>query len=167
MSQIEAEPTPRSSLRYYRGHRSHSFYPDDINEIVEIRARQRTFDGAYGRSALGNLGYSLTILRLFDKRFAKIGIVYAILAGLLYVLAYFRHQHARHDFADRYKERAYEHAIPTIGQHGKHIFGRPFVTAGWIVAAVAVVVAVVEIALLVLILTIDLSDLAAEQGHRK
>ena len=36
---------------------------------VELRARQRTFDGAYGRSALSNLGYALTVLRLFDKRF--------------------------------------------------------------------------------------------------
>ena len=37
---------------------------------VELRARQRTFDGAYTRGALANLGYSLTILRLFDKRFS-------------------------------------------------------------------------------------------------
>ena len=37
--------------------------------VVEIRARQRTFDGAYGRSALGSMGYALTVLRLFDKRF--------------------------------------------------------------------------------------------------
>lgn len=39
--------------------------------LVEIRARQRTFDGAYGRSALGTLGYALTVLRLFDRRFFK------------------------------------------------------------------------------------------------
>lgn len=39
--------------------------------VVELRARQRTFDGAYTRGALANLGYSLTILRLFDKRFAN------------------------------------------------------------------------------------------------
>ena len=39
--------------------------------VVELRARQRTFDGAYGRSALGNLGYALTVLRLFDERFHR------------------------------------------------------------------------------------------------
>ncbi len=38
---------------------------------VEVRARQRTFDGAYGRSALSNLGYALTVLRLFDERFHR------------------------------------------------------------------------------------------------
>lgn len=38
---------------------------------MEIRARQRTFDGAYGRTALGNLGYALTVLKLFDERFYK------------------------------------------------------------------------------------------------
>ena len=45
-------------------------------------------------------------------------------------------------------------AIPTIGQEGKRIYGRPFVTAGWIVIYVAVVVAVVEITLLVFLLQI-------------
>ena len=39
--------------------------------VVELRARTRTFDGAYGRSAISNLGYALTILRLFDKRFFR------------------------------------------------------------------------------------------------
>ncbi len=42
-----------------------------MSELVELRARQRTFHGAYSRSAMGNLGYALTILRLFDHRFYK------------------------------------------------------------------------------------------------
>ena len=42
-----------------------------MNEIVELRARQRTFDGAYRRTAVGNLVYSLTVLRLFDTRFYR------------------------------------------------------------------------------------------------
>lgn len=75
-----------------RGHRSVSFYLEDQNEgreymyvlsqdalsdsvfgiiAVEIRARQRTFDGAYARGALADLGYGVTILRLFDKRFSQ------------------------------------------------------------------------------------------------
>ncbi|EGO28696.1 hypothetical protein SERLADRAFT_380699, partial [Serpula lacrymans var. lacrymans S7.9] len=45
--------------------------PVDINELVELRARHRTFDGAYRRTALANLGYSLTVLRLFDVRFYR------------------------------------------------------------------------------------------------
>lgn len=63
---------PRSSLIFLRsGHRANSFQTADLTELVEIRARQRTFHGAYGRTALSNLGYSLTILRLFDARFYR------------------------------------------------------------------------------------------------
>lgn len=58
-------------MRLRRGHRSYSFTASDVNELVELRARQRTFHGAYSRSALSALGYSLTILRLFDHRFYK------------------------------------------------------------------------------------------------
>lgn len=54
-----------------RGHRAQSFTPIDLTELVEIRARQRTFEGAYARTALGNLGYSLTVLKLFDRRFYR------------------------------------------------------------------------------------------------
>jgi hypothetical protein len=40
-----------------------------VNELVELRARQRTFGGAYSRTALGNIGYALTILKIFDRQF--------------------------------------------------------------------------------------------------
>jgi len=121
---------------------------------VEIRARQRTFDGAYRRTALGNLGYSLAILRLFDRRFYAIGILYASLAGFLFILSFIRARHSRHDFADYDKEDRSDRlrAIKTKGQTGKRNFGRPFITAGWIVVAVSALVAAVEICLLVLIL---------------
>ncbi|KAF4611476.1 hypothetical protein D9613_003901 [Agrocybe pediades] len=139
--------------RTYRGHRRHSFQAEDLQELVEIRARQRTFHGAYSRTALGSLGYALTILRLFDPDFQRIGIIFAILGGLMFVLAFFRNRHSKHDFADRHKEaRRLDNAIKTKGQEGSRIFGRPFVTAGWIVIQVAFVTAATEIALLVLIL---------------
>ena len=57
----------RAHLSPSRGHRADSYVAIDLNELVELRARQRTFDGAYGRTALGNLGYALTILKLFDR----------------------------------------------------------------------------------------------------
>ncbi|KIP06670.1 hypothetical protein PHLGIDRAFT_50836, partial [Phlebiopsis gigantea 11061_1 CR5-6] len=82
------------------GQRAYEFYPQDVNELIEIRARQRTFDGAYGRSALGSMGYALTALRLFDKRFYNIGIVYTVLSGMFFVLAYMRQRHSLHDFSD-------------------------------------------------------------------
>jgi len=47
--------------------------------------------------------------------------------------------------------------MQTVGQENGRIFGRPFVTAGWSVLQVAVVVGVVEIALFVLILRHNVS----------
>ncbi|KAJ7630075.1 hypothetical protein DFH06DRAFT_1056718 [Mycena polygramma] len=147
----------------YRGHRANSFQAADLTELVELRARQRTFHGAYGRTALSNLGYSLTILRLFDPRFYRIGLLFAVLGASLYVLAFLRARHSRHDFADYEKpesssalsaQRAQDGVIRTKGQDCSRIFGRPFVTAGWIVIAVATIVAGVEIGLLVLVLKI-------------
>ncbi|KAJ6554492.1 hypothetical protein B0H19DRAFT_148895 [Mycena capillaripes] len=146
----------------YRGHRANSFQATDLTELVELRARQRTFHGAYSRTALSNLGYSLTILRLFDPRFYRIGLLFAVLGASLYVMAFMRARHSRHDFADYDKpessdtpsaQRAQD-VIRTKGQESTRIFGRPFITAGWIVIAVATIVAGVEIGLLVLVLKI-------------
>ncbi len=46
----------------YRGHRRDSFVPLDQAETVELRARFRTFHGAYTRTALLNLGFAAVIL---------------------------------------------------------------------------------------------------------
>jgi hypothetical protein len=71
----------------------------------------------------------------------------------MFILAFLRARHSIHDFADRWKEEPkYQDAIKTVGQEGTRIFGRPFVTAGWIVVAVTLIVAAVEIGLLILIL---------------
>lgn len=60
----------------------------DIDELTELRARQRTFDGrprpllvaalklmgwigAYMRTALSMLSYALLILKIFSPEFAK------------------------------------------------------------------------------------------------
>jgi hypothetical protein len=61
-----------------------------------------------------------------------------------------RSRHSRHDFADRDKEDS--SCLSTVGQEGQRVFGRPFVTAGWVVIGVSAAVAVVEVALLVLVL---------------
>jgi len=151
VSSQRSKSTLSGKQHRYRGHRAQSFTPIDLTELVEIRARQRTFEGAYARTALGNLGYSLTVLKLFDRRFYKIGLSYAVLAGLLFIVSILRSRHSQHDFSDSYREETTS-AIKTKGQTGKRIFGRPFVTAGWIVVLVTAVVLSVEIALLVLIL---------------
>ncbi|KAG6827747.1 hypothetical protein H0H92_010569 [Tricholoma furcatifolium] len=135
----------------HRGHRANSFQAADLNELVELRARQRTFYGAYMRTAIGNLGSALTILRLFDRRFYR--------RTLLMILSFLRARHSDHDFDDKWRdaqlrEQRHREALKTVGQEGTRVFGRPFVTAGWIVLAVACVVAVVEVGLLILIFRI-------------
>lgn len=67
------------------------------------------------------------------------------------MLAFVRQRHAMHGFADRYREENSERIVRTVGQTGKQVYGRPFVTAGWIVIAVTIVVASVEISFLVLV----------------
>ncbi|KAH9957467.1 hypothetical protein BGW80DRAFT_1381391, partial [Lactifluus volemus] len=143
-----------SGRHRYQGHRAHSYLVEDVDRLTELRASQRTYNGAYMRTALGNLGFSLTVLRLFDRLFYRIGIVYAVLAFLLCVCAFFRARYARYDIADTddADDTLSSLAIPTVGQEHKQSFGRPFVTAGNIVALVAFVVAGTEIALFVLVL---------------
>ncbi|KAH8116046.1 hypothetical protein DFH11DRAFT_1583818 [Phellopilus nigrolimitatus] len=153
-SRGETQKKRRKTYRY-RGHRAASFTAEDIDELIELRARLRTFDGAYSRTALGNLGYALMVLKLFDRRFYHIGLLYTIFAALLFILSFLRTRHSQHDFADCYRANGahgYSEVIKTVGQTDKRIYGRPFVTAGWIVLGVTLVVAAVEIGLLVLVL---------------
>jgi len=85
-----------------------------------------------------------------------VGLLFASLGGLLLVLSFTRARHSTHDFADRHKEAATLcEGLPTVGQEGGRNFGRPFVTAGWIVIQVTVLVAAAEIGMLILILTGD------------
>ncbi|CAL1698349.1 unnamed protein product [Somion occarium] len=137
--------------RLYHGYQAKAFFPEDVNELIEIRARERTFDGAYGRTAVGCLGFALTVLRLFDKRFSRIGIAYVVLSVMLYALAYTRQRHSKHDFADR---DIIKPALPTKGQEHQRIFGRPFKTAGWIIVGVSAAVAAIEVVLFILVLVL-------------
>ncbi|KAF8506531.1 hypothetical protein F5888DRAFT_1643051 [Russula emetica] len=144
--------TTRRRHRYH-GHRRDSFICADVGELVELRAHQRTYNGAYVRTALGILGYSLAVLRLFDRKFYRIGLLYAALAFFLSICAFLRARHSRHDYADRNDtgDTTNIPAIRTVGQDHKQSFGRPFMTAGRIVALVASIVAATEIVLLVLV----------------
>lgn len=176
---------------YNRGHRADSFRPIDVLELNELRARNRTFNGAYRRTALATLGYALTALRLFDSRFLRskfvilsswllpwwplssfhhpkhwtVGILYLVLSILLFALGYIRARHSRHDFSDRSKTSAlYDQALPTVGQEDRREYGRPFITAGRDVVAVGALVMVVEILLLAFVLQMWLLSVR-QQSH--
>ncbi|KAH8987400.1 hypothetical protein EDB86DRAFT_2832357 [Lactarius hatsudake] len=97
----------------------------DVDQLVELRARQRT---------------------------SKVGLLYAFLAVFICVCAFLRGRHSQHDFADgRDDDTAPLSAIHTVCQEHGQSFWRPFVTAGRIVALVACVAAATELALLILL----------------
>ncbi|KAJ2079527.1 hypothetical protein H4R24_003727 [Coemansia sp. RSA 988] len=48
-------------------------------ELLEVRARERTFDGAYWRTAVGLFGASLVVLRVFGLAFFPVGLVFLAL----------------------------------------------------------------------------------------
>ncbi|KAM0786225.1 hypothetical protein ACM66B_007028 [Microbotryomycetes sp. NB124-2] len=87
----------------YRGHRRNSWVEQDTDWLVELRARQRTFDGAYIRTALANFGYALLILKVFTAEFARIGLLYVVLAVLLLLVGWRRASRSDHDFADEFR----------------------------------------------------------------
>lgn len=69
------------------------------DELVEIRAAQRTFEGAYIRTALSQFSFSLVVLKIFTSEFYSIGALFAVYAvGLLLVSAYRRQQGNRQFF---------------------------------------------------------------------
>lgn len=75
----------------------------DHDELTDIRAYQRTFDGAYTRTALGQLSYAILILRLFERDFYWCGLIYTILAVQLIFVGMYRYNLAiKND--DRWKD---------------------------------------------------------------
>lgn len=166
--------------------------PLDRAELVEFRARQRTFNNAYLRTSLSSLTSSVVIFKLFDHRFYKsesryfpfliraptgsseltsdgfvVGCLYITLAVTLAVISYARGFYSNEDFADHAvppsaRESTYgtfdldqgreQSAASATTSSSRRIFGRPFVTAGWIVVMVTIVVLSIEFSILYLIL---------------
>jgi uncharacterized membrane protein YidH (DUF202 family) len=62
-------------------------------ELVEIRAAQRTFEGAYIRTALGQFSFALIVLKIFTGEFYSIGALFAVYgAGVLFTSLFRRHE---------------------------------------------------------------------------
>lgn len=71
------------------------------NRLVEIRAAQRTFEGAYIRTAIGQFSFALIILKIFTKEFYSIGALFATYgAGILMVSVYRRYEGNRQFFSE-------------------------------------------------------------------
>ncbi|GAA5844744.1 hypothetical protein JCM3766R1_005263 [Sporobolomyces carnicolor] len=153
VDRVRVNHDARPHARTYKGHRRDSFIERDVDELIELRARQRTFGGAYERSALGNLGYALLVLKIFNPDFAKIGLLYVILSILLLLIAQYRRRRSDHDFADVHRPSALSATDPgELPKASERIWGREFRTSGDMVVLIVLTCTALYVAMFVLIL---------------
>lgn len=60
---------------------------------LDIRATQRTFEGAYIRTALGQLTFALVVLKLFSAEFVAIGTVFTVQGVVILGVAGYRRRY--------------------------------------------------------------------------
>jgi len=87
--------------RYHlRMHRARSVVLTN-DELVEVRAAQRTFEGAYIRTALSQFSFALVVLKIFTSEFYSIGALFAIYgAGVLFASLFRRQQGNKQFFSE-------------------------------------------------------------------
>ncbi|KAK7436244.1 hypothetical protein Landi51_12656 [Colletotrichum acutatum] len=66
--------------------------------LVEIRAAQRTFEGAYMRTALSQFSFALIILKIFTSEFYAIGALFAVYGAAVMLVAIFRRHEGNRQF---------------------------------------------------------------------
>ncbi|PWW72392.1 hypothetical protein C7212DRAFT_338523 [Tuber magnatum] len=80
-----------------RQHRANSVVLTQA-ELVEIRAAQRTFEGAYLRTALSQFSFSLIILRIFTQEFYSIGALFAVFGAFIMLASLLRRRSGNRQF---------------------------------------------------------------------
>ncbi|PMD24982.1 hypothetical protein NA56DRAFT_642786 [Hyaloscypha hepaticicola] len=97
MNVLQPHPEDRLHLRL---HRARSVILT-AQELVEIRAAQRTFEGAYVRTAIGQFSFALVVLKIFTSEFYSIGALFATYGvGILLVSLYRRYEGNRQFFSE-------------------------------------------------------------------
>ncbi|EGR51188.1 uncharacterized protein TRIREDRAFT_45512 [Trichoderma reesei QM6a] len=89
-------PHPEETM-HLRLHRARSVVLTS-EELVEIRAAQRTFEGAYMRTALGIFSFSLVILKVFTEEFYGIGALFAAFGTAILLVAVYRRYQGNRQF---------------------------------------------------------------------
>lgn len=74
----------RPDLSRHRMSSRIDFLSNDLK--LDVRAYQRTYEGAYTRTAIGCLSFSIVIIKLFSKEFLLIGTIYTAYGCLLYFI---------------------------------------------------------------------------------
>lgn len=80
---------------------------------LDIRAHQRTYQGAYIRTCIGSLSFSLLVMKLFSKEFMFIGLVFQVYSLLICVIGYHRGGNMDLYFIDFSKGDWYKDCVPT------------------------------------------------------
>ncbi|KAF7560866.1 hypothetical protein G7046_g3284 [Stylonectria norvegica] len=96
LAQVGLRPHPEEHL-HLRLHRARSVVLTP-QELVEIRAAQRTFEGAYIRTALGQFSFALIILKVFTSEFYAIGALFAVYGVAVMLVAIYRRYEGNHQF---------------------------------------------------------------------
>ncbi|KAK9322356.1 hypothetical protein V1517DRAFT_323546 [Lipomyces orientalis] len=66
------------------------FILKDNTEIIDIRAFQRTYEGAYLRTAMLEVTFSLSLLRIFDIEFYPVGAAFVVIGFSFMMIGLFR-----------------------------------------------------------------------------
>ncbi|WFD08259.1 hypothetical protein MVES1_003631 [Malassezia vespertilionis] len=126
-------------------------------ERLDLRASQRTFDGAYLRGALGQLTFSMMIMKIFEPAFFWIGLANCVLALGLFATAFFRYRMTMHYEPNSTALGTLQSEARTEPVHmidpDSYVYLPRFKTAGSVVVCVSAFVIMMEIAIIVLIAT--------------
>ncbi|KAF4581027.1 hypothetical protein GQ602_007164 [Ophiocordyceps camponoti-floridani] len=107
---------PRPEEHYHlRLHRARSVVLTS-DELVEIRASQRTYEGAYMRTAIGQFSFALVVLKIFTREFYPIGALFAAYGlAILVVASYRRYQGHRQFFTAESSDGVLRRKFKTSG----------------------------------------------------
>ena len=67
-------------------------------ELVEVRAAQRTFEGAYIRTSLGQFSFALVVLKIFNREFYSIGALFTLFGAGVLGVGFFRRAQGNRQF---------------------------------------------------------------------
>ncbi|KAF3921029.1 hypothetical protein AA313_de0201087 [Arthrobotrys entomopaga] len=145
-------PAPHHHLpnNLHLRHRSHK--PDlqlSQEELVEIRASQRTFEGAYFRTSISLFTFSLVILKIFTVEFYPIGALFATYGAIVMAISAYRRSQSNLQFY--IVENKEEIDLPENQRTGKRVFR----TSGNTVIICAITSMMAYTALMVLVLRLS------------
>ena len=86
------------------------------DEIVEVRAAQRTFEGAYIRTALSQFSFALVVLKIFTNEFYSTGALFAVYGTGVLIIGLFRRQQGNRQFFEEIgDDGVHRHKFRTSG----------------------------------------------------